>query len=288
MVIPNISFEFFPPKTLAASFQIWESLHILAPLSPDFVSITYGAAGSTRDLTQEMVETINKNYVFDVAPHLTCADMSREKTLEIAKRCWDIGVRQIVALRGDPPKRNSTFIPHPDGFNDSIELVKGLAQSGFQNIRVGAYPELHPDASSMDSNINWLKGKFDAGATSAITQFFFDAEIFLRFRDNCVKAGIKMPIIPGILPIENWEKNKVFIKRCGAHIPANIETKFRNANSAKVEDTISLAITTDICSNLIEEGVDRFHFFTLNRPTLTYEISRALGVIPSINNKNEV
>jgi methylenetetrahydrofolate reductase (NADPH) len=286
-VVPSISFEFFPPRTLAASFQVWESLHYLAPLSPDFISITYGADGSTRDRTQEMVETIDSNYAFDVAPHLTCANMSREDTLDIAKRCWDIGVRQIVALRGDPPKRNTKFIPHPDGFNDSVELIEALVGSGFKNIRVGAYPELHPDASSMDANIDWLKGKFDAGATSAITQFFFEPETFLRFRDKCVKAGIEAPIIPGILPIENWEKNKIFIARCGAHIPENIEKKFIAANRDELADDLSVFIATEMCSNLVSEGIEQFHFYTLNRPTLTHKVCQNLGITPTIMQKKE-
>ena len=284
---PSISFEFFPPKTLAASFQVWESLHCLAPLSPDFVSITYGADGSTRDRTQEMVETINYNYAFDVAPHLTCANMSREDTLNIAKRCWDIGARQIVALRGDPPKRNSKFIPHPEGFNNSVELIKALVSNGFSNIRVGAYPELHPDASSMDANIDWLKGKFDAGATSAITQFFFESKTFLRFRDKCVKAGITAPIIPGILPIENWEKNKVFIARCGAHIPNNLEAKFVAANAGKPADDLSVLVATQMCTNLVNEGIEQFHFYTLNRPTLTHKVCQNLGITPNIKQKQE-
>ena len=232
----NISFEFFPPKTLAASFQVWESLQMLAPLSPDFISITYGADGGTRDRTQEMVETIHQNFKFDIAPHLTCANMSKEETIRIAKRCWDIGVRQIVALRGDPPKRNTKFIPHKNGYKNSIDLINGLAQNGYKNIRVGAYPELHPDASSMRANIDWLKGKFDAGATSAITQFFFEPKIFLKFRDRCVKAGIKAPIIPEVLPIENWVKNKVFIERCGAHIPNDLRCRFIAAKDDSDEE----------------------------------------------------
>jgi methylenetetrahydrofolate reductase (NADPH) len=275
---PNISFEFFPPKTLAASFQVWESLHMLAPLSPNFISITYGADGGTRDRTQEMVEIIHQNFKFNIAPHLTCANMSKEETIRIAQRCWDIGVRQIVALRGDPPKRNSKFIPHKEGFKSSIDLINGLSQNGFKNIRVGAYPELHPDASSMEANIDWLKAKFDAGATSAITQFFFEPKTFLRFRDKCVKAGIKAPIIPGVLPIENWEKNKVFIARCGAYIPSKIERRFINAKRDKLVDEVSTEIATDLCTSLIYEGIENIHFYTLNRPTLTHQICLNLGI----------
>jgi methylenetetrahydrofolate reductase (NADPH) len=284
---PHISFEFFPPKTLAASFQVWESLHMLAPLSPNFISITYGADGSTRDRTQEMVETIHHNFKFDIAPHLTCANMSKEKTIEIAQRCWDIGVRQIVALRGDPPQKNTKFIPHPNGFNNSIELIDGLARNGFKNIRVGAYPELHPDASSMEENIDWLKGKFDAGATSAITQFFFEPKIFLKFRDKCVKAGIKAPIIPGVLPIENWGKNKVFIERCGAHIPNDLRCRFIAAKDDKQADEVSATITTDLCTDLLYEGVEYLHFYTLNRPKLTHQVCLNLGIAAKIRQKAE-
>jgi methylenetetrahydrofolate reductase (NADPH) len=279
--------EFFPPKTLAASFQVWESLKTLVPLSPDFVSITYGADGGSRHLTQEMMETMNHYYAFDIAPHLTCTKMSKKETLDIACRYWDLGVRQIVALRGDPPKHNSKFCPHPNGFSSSIELVEELANTGFRNIRVGAYPELHPESLSINSNIDWLKQKFDAGATSAITQFFFDSKTFLRFRDKCVRAGIKAPIIPGILPIENWDKNKIFITRCGAHVPDNLIAKFTSAKHDNVEDIVSVNITTDICKDLIKEGVDQLHFYTLNRPTLTYEVCIALGVIPSISQRRQ-
>jgi methylenetetrahydrofolate reductase (NADPH) len=234
-----------------------------------------------------MVETINHHYAFDIAPHLTCTNMSKKETLDIAKRCWDLGVRQIVALRGDPPKRNTKFSPHPDGFSSSIELVEGLANTGFKNIRVGAYPEPHPESLSMDSNIDWLKRKFDAGATSAITQFFFDSQIFLRFRDKCFKAGITAPIIPGILPIENWEKNKIFIARCGAHIPTGLVAKLTSAKHNKVEDIVSISIANGICTDLINEGVDQLHFYTLNRPTLTHEVCIRLGLTPTISLKRQ-
>ncbi|MEL0099945.1 MAG: methylenetetrahydrofolate reductase, partial [Opitutae bacterium] len=199
---PRISFEFFPPKSLQASFDLWQSLNMLVPLKPEFVSVTYGAGGTTRKLTQEMTETIGKTYRVDVAAHLTCVDASRAETLAIAKSYMDAGVSQIVALRGDPPKSNKKFIPHPKGFTDSVDA---------------------------NADVDWLKRKFDAGASAAITQFFFDFETFLRFRDRCQKAGIDKPIIPGILPIENWGNVKRFAARCGATIPAQLDAEFAMA-----------------------------------------------------------
>jgi len=277
---PKISFEFFPPKSLQASFNLWESLKILMPLAPQFVSVTYGAGGSTRRLTQEMTTTIRQKYNLDVAAHLTCVAASKQDTLALAEAYVAAGVRQIVALRGDPPNGDK-FSPHKDGFASSVELVEALAKTGVEVIRVGAYPELHPEATYADANIDWLKRKIDAGASSAITQFFFDSEIFLRFRDRCVKAGITAPIIPGILPIENWDNTKTFAARCGASIPANLEAEFAMAKRNNVEDILSVVVATDLCVDLMEEGIDQFHFYTLNKPHMTRDVCLALGIEPA-------
>ncbi|MDT8326351.1 MAG: methylenetetrahydrofolate reductase, partial [Roseovarius sp.] len=204
MKTPRISFEFFPPKSLEASFRLWDTVQTLAPLEPRFVSVTYGAGGTTRELTRDAVGTLHKATGLNVAAHLTCVDASREETLEIADQFAAAGVTEIVALRGDPPKGSDGFTPHPQGFGNSCELISALADTGKFNIRVGAYPEKHPEAASQQADIDWLKRKIDAGASEAITQFFFEAETFFRFRDACVKAGINAPIIPGVLPIENW------------------------------------------------------------------------------------
>ena len=277
--IPKVSFEFFPPKTLQASFNLWESLRILTPLNPDFVSVTYGAGGSTRKLTQEMTETIRHKYQLDVAAHLTCVDASKDETLAIANAYIKAGVTQIVALRGDAPN-GACFVPHAQGFSNAIELVTALAQAGVDKIYVGAYPEPHPEARYKDADVDWLKRKIDAGASAAITQFFFDSDIFLRFRDRCVKAGITAPIIPGILPIENWDNTKKFAARCGASIPASLDVEFAMAKRNKVEDILSVVVATDLCADLIAEGVDAFHFYTLNKPHLTRDVCLALGIEP--------
>ena len=277
---PKMSFEFFPPKSLQASFDLWESLNVLAPLNPEFVSVTYGAGGTTRQLTKEMTEAIGKSYGLDVAAHLTCVNASKAETLAIAKSYVDAGVRQIVALRGDAPQGSAGFCPHPQGFADSVDLVAGLAATNIKAIHVGAYPEPHPEASNANDDIDWLKRKIDAGATSAITQFFFDSEIFLRFRDRCAKAGIHVPIIPGILPIENWDNVKRFASRCGASIPASLDAEFVMAKRNRVEDILSVVVATDICSDLMDHGIDQFHFYTLNRPYLTRDVCLALGIVP--------
>ena len=277
---PKISFEFFPPKSLQASFDLWESLNVLAPLNPEFVSVTYGAGGTTRQVTKEMTEAIGKSYGLDVAAHLTCVNASKAETLAIAKSYVDAGVKQIVALRGDAPKGSAGICPHPQGFADSVDLVAGLAATNIKTIHVGAYPEPHPEARNANADIDWLKRKIDAGATSAITQFFFDSEIFLRFRDRCTKAGINVPIIPGILPIENWDNVKRFAMRCGASIPASLDAEFNMAKRNEVEDILSVVVATDICSDLMDHGIDQFHFYTLNRPYLTRDVCLALGIVP--------
>ncbi|MDQ7080060.1 MAG: methylenetetrahydrofolate reductase [NAD(P)H] [Paracoccaceae bacterium] len=278
--VPNVSFEFFPPQSLEASFRLWESVQVLAPLSPSFVSVTYGAGGSTRELTHEAVGTLIRHYGLNVAAHLTCVDATREETLEIARSYAEIGVKEIVALRGDPPKGQDSFAPHPEGFSGSVELVAALKELGLFHIRVGAYPDPHPEARDENSDIEMLKRKFDAGADSAITQYFYDIDSFLRFRDRAAAAGITKPIIPGILPIENWDAVKRFSARCGARLPGWMDDAFAKAKRDGVEELLSVAIGTELCSNLVDEGVEDLHFYTLNKPHLTRQICAALGVEP--------
>ena len=210
---PAVSFEFFPPKDLAGSFRLWDTVQSLAPLEPDFVSVTYGAGGTTRDLTRDAVATLHTASGLNVAAHLTCVDATRAETLKIAADFAAAGVSDIVALRGDPPKGTEKFTPHPDGFDNVCDLISALADTGTFNIRVGAYPEKHPEAADMAANIDWLKRKIDAGANSAITQFFFEADTFLLVRDACAEAGITAPNTPGILPIENWAGALAFARR---------------------------------------------------------------------------
>lgn len=282
MNTPRISFEFFPPQNLDAAFRLWETVQVLAPMSPEFVSVTYGAGGTTRKLTHEAVTTIKRNYGLNVAAHLTCVDASRAETLEIAEAYAAAGVKEIVALRGDAPKGAKNFSAHKDGFASSEELVAALAKTGKFKLRVGAYPERHPDAADDFSDVTWLKRKIDAGATSAITQFFFEADTYFRFRDACVKAGIDAPIIPGILPIQSWEGTKRFAARCGATIPLRLDEGFAAAARDGREALLSLTQCTTLCTRLIEEGVEDLHFYTLNRPELTRDIVRALGIVPDV------
>jgi methylenetetrahydrofolate reductase (NADPH) len=282
MTAPRISFEFFPPRTLEASFRLWDTVHTLAPLAPRFVSVTYGAGGTTRELTREAVGTLHKATGLNVAAHLTCVDASRDETLAIAREFARAGVREIVALRGDPPKGAAGFAPHPDGFADSCELIAALADTGDFTIRVGAYPEKHPEAADHKADIDWLKRKIDAGATEAITQFFFEAETFLRFRDACAAAGIDAAIIPGILPVENWAGARKFAAACGTRVPAWLDKAFENALRDGHHDLLATAIATELCSDLIDEGVEDLHFYTLNKPDLTRDICHALGVVPRV------
>ncbi len=279
---PRISFEFFPPQTLDASFRLWETVQALAPMQPDFVSVTYGAGGTTRKLTHEAVGTIHRNYGLNVAAHLTCVDATREETLEIAAAYAEAGVTEIVALRGDAPKGADRFTPHPQGFASSVDLVEALAKTGKFKLRVGAYPEAHPDSTGAAADMEFLKRKFDAGATSAITQFFFDADTYFRFRDRCQVAGITAPIIPGILPIISWEGAKKFATRCGSKVPQKLDEAFTRAIADGREELYALAQCTALCDRLIEGGVDALHFYTLNRPGLTREVVRALGIQPPV------
>ena len=279
---PRISFEFLPPQSLDASFKLFEAVQALAPMGPEFVSVTYGAGGTTRRLTHESVATLHRNYGLNVAAHLTCVDASKAETLEIAEGYHQAGVRQIVALRGDAPNGVVRFQPHADGFASSVDLVAALAATGKFEIAVGAYPEPHPDAADPTADVRWLKRKVDAGATKAITQFFFDADAFFRFRDDCVAAGIHVPIIPGILPIQSWAGTKRFAARCGARVPAKLDEAFTTAARDGREALLALAQCTALCDRLMSGGVEDLHFYTLNRPQLVREVVRALGIAPQI------
>ena len=286
MTIPDISFEFFPPRSLEASFRLWDTAMALAPFDPNFVSVTYGAGGTTRQLTQETVNALHNTTDLKVAAHLTCVDASRSETLEIAKQFARDGVTEITALRGDPPAGTGSFQPRADGFADSCELVDALARTGNFKIRVGAYPEVHPEAPNQAADIDWLKRKIDAGASEIITQFFFEADVFFRFRDACTKAGITAPIIPGVLPIENWRNAREFSRRCGASVPQWLDQAFDKAIRDDREKLLATSVATELCSNLIDGGVEHLHFYTLNRPDLTRDICHALGLKAQIALRN--
>lgn len=281
MPCPTVSFEFFPPKSLPASFRLWDCVQTLAPMDPSFVSVTYGAGGTTRQLTHEAVAALTSSTDLNVAAHLTCVDATRQDTLEIADSYAAAGVSHVVALRGDPPKGTGAFRPHPDGFAGSIDLTRALADRGFE-VTVGAYPETHPDAADARACIDHLKAKIDAGASRAITQFFFEPDTFLRFRDACAAAGITAPILPGILPIENWTGVQSFAAKCGASIPPVLRDAFANAAKSGTSDLLATAQATELCDALLQEGVEHLHFYTLNKPELTRDICHALGMTPKV------
>ena len=278
---PGLSFEFFPPQSLEASFRLWDTVNALAHLEPDFVSVTYGAGGTTRALTHEAVAALHSHMGLDVAAHLTCVNATREETLDIARQYHAAGVRRIVALRGDAPKGEAQFTPHPDGFRDAADLVAGLAETGLFELTVGAYPDPHPEARYDGADIDWLKRKVDAGATRAITQFFFEAETFFRFRDACAKAGIAAEIVPGVLPIESWRGVERFAQRCGARIPAELSAMFETALRDGREELLATAVCTELCSELLAGGASHLHFYTLNKPGLTRDVVHALGMAPA-------
>ncbi len=276
---PAVSFEFFPPRNLDQSFRLWETARALAPLGPDFVSVTYGAGGTTRQLTHEAVTALASHYGLNVAAHLTCVDATREETLQIVQDYAAAGVHEIVALRGDAPQGQDRFAPHPEGFANSAELIAAIAARGDMTIRCGAYPEPHPESPDTAADVAWLKRKVDAGAASAITQFFFDAETYFRFRDSCVAAGIDAPIIPGILPIQSWAGTRRFAERCGTSVPQWAEDAFAAAGK-EGEATLALDICVKLCERLVEGGVDKLHFYTLNKPELVLKVCAALGIEP--------
>jgi methylenetetrahydrofolate reductase (NADPH) len=287
MTSPEISFEFFPPQSLEASFRLWDTVQTLAPLDPRFVSVTYGAGGTTRDLTRDAVKTLHSSSGLNVAAHLTCVNASKAETLEVAENFAAAGVNEIVALRGDPPKGAGQFTPHPDGFANSVALIEALAETGKFTLRVGAYPDPHPEAANAQADVDWLKRKLDAGASEALTQFFFEAETFLRFRDACAKAGIDGDtLVPGIFPIENWKGARNFAKRCGTVIPTWLDDAFDKAVRDDRQDLLATAICSELCSDLLEEGVKKLHFYTLNRPELTRDVCFALGLSPKVALEN--
>ncbi len=276
-----ISVEFFPPMSDQGQKDLWECLQRLAPVEPQMVSVTYGAGGSTRDRTRDTIRRILAETDLTVAAHLTCVDASKDEIAEVVREFQDAGVDHIVALRGDPPGGQGEFVPHPQGYTDALDLVSGLRKLGDFDITVAAYPEGHPSSISPQRDIEYLKQKLDAGANRAITQFFFDIDVYLKFVDRARRAGITAPIIPGILPITNFAKTKAFAEKCGTHIPRWIGELFEGLdNDPKTRQLVSAAICADMCGELLEHGVRDFHFFTLNRAELTRAICHTLKYRP--------
>jgi methylenetetrahydrofolate reductase (NADPH) len=274
-----VSFEFFPPGDAKMEQTLWSSIERLAPLAPRFVSVTYGADGSTRERTHNTVTRILRDTALTAAPHLTCVGASRGEILDIARSYWDAGVRHIVALRGDPPAGQAGYVPHPDGFAYAVDLVRGLRTVGDFDVSVAAYPEVHPEARSAEFDLDNLRAKIDAGAHRAITQFFFDTDAFLRFRDRCAAAGIEAEIVPGILPITRFPQMLRFAKRCGANVPESLAHRFDGLDDdSDTRRMIAASFAIEQVRRLQQHGVQEFHFYTLNRAELTYAICHALGV----------
>ena len=274
-----VSFEFFPPKTEKMAETLWDSIKTLEPLDPRFVSVTYGAGGSTRERTHATVERILKETELTPAAHLTCVGASRDEVDSVARDYWQLGVRHLVALRGDPPEPGARFEAHADGYNDAAELVAGLKKVAPFDISVACYPEVHPEALSAQADIEHLKRKVDAGADRAITQFFFSADAFFDFRDRVAAAGLDVEIVPGILPVTNVAQARKFAGQCGAGIPDWLDHMFEGLDERPAaRQLVAATIAAELCGQLYSGGVRHFHFYTLNRADLAYAICHLLGV----------
>lgn len=275
----NVSFEFFPPKTPAMADNLWQTIDRLAPLAPDFVSVTYGAGGGTRERTHAVVERLLAETGLVPAAHLTCVGATRDEVDAVATRYWGSGVRHIVALRGDPPEGETRFTPYAQGYDGSVALIAGLRRIGYTEVSAGAYPEPHPESHGPDADLDYLKRKVDAGATRLITQFFFDNDAFLRLRDRLADAGLSVPLVPGILPVTNFAQVVKFSAACGATIPEWMSWRFDGLDDEPSTRRLVAAVTAaEQCLGLAREGVTSFHFYTLNRAELTYAICHMLGV----------
>jgi methylenetetrahydrofolate reductase (NADPH) len=278
-VPPRVSFEFFPPKTAEMEEKLWQSVSKLAPLNPQFVSVTYGAGGSTRERTHSTVKRILHDTALKPAAHLTCVGVSRAEMDAIATEYWQMGVRHIVALRGDAPDGAGGYQPHPDGYAYASDLVAGLKKIGDFEISVAAYPEKHPEAVHMQADMDSLKRKIDAGANRAITQYFFDTGTYLAFLENAARNHITVPIIPGILPVTNFKQLVAFSARCGTTIPAWMANLFDGLDDdPQTRQLVAAIVAVEQCRTLRKAGIDEFHFYTLNRSDLTQAICHILGV----------
>jgi len=276
-----VSFEFFPPATEKANQTLWNSIQRLAPLKPSYVSVTYGAGGSTRERTHATVHRISKETDMEPAAHLTCVDATTGEIDNIARDYWDAGVRHIVALRGDPAGDHDTYQPYPGGYAFASDLVAGLKNVGDFEISVAAYPETHPEAAGAQADLDNLKRKLDAGASQAITQFFFDVDVYFRFLDRARAAGITAPIIPGILPVTNFARVAEFSARCGAAVPTWMADLFEGLDDdPETRKLVAAGVAAQQCRALHAAGVTDFHFYTMNRADLVYAICHILGVRP--------
>jgi methylenetetrahydrofolate reductase (NADPH) len=278
----QVSFEFSPPKTAEAEETLWRAVTRLAPLKPRFMSVTYGAGGSTREFTHNTVRRIRSETDIPPAAHLTCVGAECREVDDVARAYWSAGIRHIVALRGDPPAGTAKFEPHPQGYDCGASLVAGLRKVADFEISVAAYPEIHPDSKSSLADLDNLKRKIDAGATRAISQFFFDTDAFLRFLDRAAMHGITVPIVPGILPVSNFATAVRFAKMCGAAIPSWLAHLFEGLDGdPDTRRLVAATVAAEQCRRLQAAGIDEFHFYTLNRADLSYAICHILGLRPA-------
>ena len=279
----HVSFEFFPPKTEEMERNLWEAVERLAPLHPNFVSVTYGAGGSTRERTHTTVRRILKETALTPAAHLTCVAATKTEIDSVIRAYWDSGVRHIVALRGDPTGGvGDRYAPHPGGYATSAELVAGIKRAGDIEVSVSAYPEKHPDSPDVEADIDMLKRKIDAGATRAITQFFFENDLYFRYLDRVRARGIDIPIVPGILPVQNFKQTTGFAARCGASVPRWLAERFDGLDDdVATRKLIAAAVAAEQALDLVGRGVTDFHFYTMNRADLVYAICHLLGLRPT-------
>ena len=279
----DISFEFFPPAAGPAEAGFWTALDRLAPLEPGFISLTYGAGGTARERNDRILRALLARGRALPAGHLTCVGAPRAETDAVAREWAAAGLRRVVALRGDMPGLKAPYAPHPEGYRNAAELVAGLRRISDFDISVAAYPECHPDSADLVSDLDNLKRKFDAGADRALTQYFFDAETFLRFRDRARRAGIAAPLVPGILPITDFAKISAFSARCGTSVPAWLAARFEGLDSDPETHALVAATTaSELCQRLIAEGITAFHFYTLNKAPLSLAVCRMLGLRPTL------
>ncbi|MGA0603024.1 methylenetetrahydrofolate reductase [NAD(P)H] [Caulobacter sp. KR2-114] len=276
----NVSFEFSPPKTDEAEVELWQAIRRLEPLNPEFVSVTYGAGGSTRERTHRTVTRMLKETSLRPAAHLTCVEASRAEVDEVVQAYWDSGIRHIVALRGDPPGQiGGAYVPRPDGYLNATELTAGIKAVAPFEVSVSLYPQIHPESPSVEHDIDVLKAKIDAGATRAITQFFFDIDGFLKFHDQLRKAGVSVPVSAGIMPVTNFKGLKRMAAACRIDLPDWLGNLFNGLDKdPETRRLIACSVAAEMCARLQEEGFRDFHFYTLNRADLVYAICRVLGV----------
>ena len=279
----TISFEFFPPKNAEMEDGLWDCVARLQPLNPSFVSVTYGAGGSTRERTHATVARLSRETGLNPAAHLTCVGASRADIKEVLQSYLDVGVKHIVALRGDPPAGlGAAYEPHPDGFMSTAELVKAAREIGDFEVSVSAYPEKHPESASIDADIDVLQAKIDAGATRAITQFFFDNDVYFRYLDRVLARGISIPIVPGIVPVQNFKQTRNFAQRCGTTVPQWLADRFDGLdNDLPTRRLIAAAVAAEQVIDLLDQGVEQFHFYTMNKSDLVYAICHLIGLRPA-------